>query len=436
MAGFEGADHHNLDGAALDMVGITGHAERLDADYRDLAERGVRTVRESIGWRLCEPRGGGRFDFDRARRMAQAAQRQGVQLLWTLMHYGVPPDVSLLDGSDACFCERFAAFGAAAADALSPWIDTAEAPVFTPVNEISFLAWAACETNLIHPHVGDRADPRHVPLPDGYALKRRLVRASLAAMAAIRNRLPRARFLHIDPLVHVVPPAGAGPDLTAEAARFRDFQWQSWDMLSGRIEPALGGSLEALDLVGINHYWTAQWEFATGASLRWQPGPDGPAGDARRMSLSALLQEIWQRYRRPLVIAETGHCDGARARWLAWVAAEADAARAAGVDLRGVCLYPIIGRPDWNAPTDWHRCGLWDAEPAGSTRSARQPIGEPGRHLVVDLDQALARYVAASARHPEPTPSPAPAPAAAFRGAGTSRAPSTIETPSLAVTLP
>ena len=434
MAGFEGADHRNADGVALDMVGTTAHAERLDADYRALAERGVRTVRESIGWRLCEPEGCGRFDFGRACRMAQAAQRQGVQVLWTLMHYGVPPDVSLLDGSDACFRERFAAFAAAAADALAPWIDSAEAPVFTPVNEISFLAWAACETNLIHPHVGNRADPRHVPLPDGYALKRRLVGASLAAMAAIRRRLPRARFLHIDPLVHVVPPAGAGADLAAEAARFRDFQWQSWDMLGGRIEPALGGSPDALDLVGINHYWTAQWEFATGATLCWQPGPGGHDGDARRMSLSALLQEVWQRYGRPLVIAETGHCDAERAPWLAWVAAEAEAAHAAGVDLRGVCLYPIIGRPDWNASTDWHRCGLWDAEPPESTRSAQRPIDRPGRHLVANLDRTLARCVAAAAL--QPRRAPASILSAASCGAGADRARSDIDTSSLAVTLP
>ncbi|MEO5734064.1 MAG: hypothetical protein ABIN96_01755 [Rubrivivax sp.] len=400
MAGFEGADHRNCEGLALDMVGTTGHAERLDEDYQALAVRGVRVVRESLGWRLCEPQGGGRFDFDRAHRMAQSAQRHGLQVLWTLMHYGVPPDVSLLDDG---FCERFTAFAVAAAKAVAPYTAAREAPVFTPINEISFLAWAACETNLIHPHVGDRSDPRHVPLPDGYEVKRRLARATLQAITAIRQPLPEARFLHVDPLVHVVAPHGAEPALAAEAARFREFQWQAWDMLSGRLEPALGGNVDALDLVGVNHYPTAQWEFATGAELTWKV--DGTV-DPRRMPLSALLSEAWQRYQRPIVVAETGHCEGARAAWLRWVAQEAQAAQAGGVDLRGVCLYPVIARPDWNDPSDWHRCGLWDATPDEAAAAAanatpitkgtpRHPLTgsatpSPGRHLVADLDAALA----------------------------------------------
>lgn len=401
MAGFEGADHRNLHGLPLDMVAITGHADQLDEDYRALADRGLRVVRESIGWRLCEPAGGGRFDFDRACRMAEAARRHGLQVLWTLMHYGVPPDVDLMDDA---FCDRFAAFAGAAARALAPLLDPEPQPVFTPINEISFLAWAACETNLIHPHVGDRSDPRHVPLSDGYEVKCRLVRASLLAMDAIRAELPGARFLHVDPLVHVVPPAGAAPALVSEARRFREFQWQTWDLLSGRLEPSLGGHPAALDLLGINHYPTAQWEFETGATLPW--GAEEPL-DLRRLPLSALLKEAWQRYRRPILIAETGHCDGQRSAWLDEVAREAQAALDAGVDLVGVCLYPVIDRPDWNDATDWHRCGLWDA----TTGVERVPVGSPARHVCAVLDTTLRRLIssvprAAPALRPASSPAP------------------------------
>lgn len=390
MAGFEGADHRNSVGKPLDMVAISGHAELLERDYEALAARGVRVVRESIGWRTCEPHGRGHFDFERARRMALVSRSHGLQVLWTLMHYGVPPDVSLMDDA---FCERFATFAASAARALAPLLDPAHAPIFTPINEISFLAWAACETNLIHPHVGNRADPRHVPLQDGYEVKCRLVRANLMAMTAIRAELPHARFLHVDPLVHVVPPEGATPELAAEARRFREFQWQSWDLLSGRLEPQLGGHPEALDLIGINHYPTAQWEFASGRTLRW--GASHPL-EPRRVPLSGLLMEAWQRYRRPLLIAETGHCDDDRAFWLLEVAHEAKAARGRGIDLIGVCLYPILDRPDWEDASDWHRCGLWDA----TTGPDRVPAGAPGRHLCNSLDAMLRRLVDST---PHPT---------------------------------
>lgn len=28
--------------------------------------------------------------------------------------------------------------------------------------------------------------------------------------------------------------------------------------------------------------------------------------------------------------------------------------------LEGVCIYPIIDRPDWNDLTYWHQSGVWD----------------------------------------------------------------------------
>ena len=388
MAGFEGADHRNVLGEPLDMVGITAHDARVDGDFARLAARGLGGVRESIGWRLAEPRGGGRFDFSRTLRIAESARRHGLQILWTLMHYGVPEDVSLLDDS---FCGRFVDFAAAAARALRPWHDTA--PVYTPINEISYLAWATCESNFIHPHVGDRADPRYVGMPDGYEVKRRLVRATLAAMEAIRAEDPRARFLHIDPLVHVVAPRDATSELAAEAQRFREFQWQAWDMIAGRIEPDLGGSSESLDLVGVNHYDTAQWEFGSGATLDWE------SDDDRRMTFSELLTEAWERYRRPLVVAETGHLGPMQSRWLESIDLEVRIARRDGVPIAGVCIYPIIDRPDWNDTSDWHRSGLWDAAPAEGTLDclSNDPTSpHPGRHLDIHYAAAIRRCLRGS----------------------------------------
>ena len=398
MAGFEGADHVNMHGEPLDMVGITGHDAQVDEDYRRLAQRGLGSVRESVGWRLAEPAGGGRFDFSRALRFAAAARRHGLQLAWTFMHYGVPPDVSLMDDR---FCDRFVDFAAAAARALRPCSESA--PVYTPINEISYLAWAACESNFIHPHVGDRSDPRHVPLPDGFEVKVRLVRATLAAMAAIRAEDPRARFMHIDPLVHVVPPRDASSELVAEALRFREFQWQAWDMLSGRLLPELGGGPDQLDLVGINHYATAQWEFGSGKTLEWKPA------DPRRMPFVELLAEAWARYRRPLVVAETGDIGADRARWLQEIAGEVSRARDNGVPVQGLCVYPAIDRPDWNDTDDWHRSGLWDAAPTGTTLDPRRgPSASPppGRHLDLPYAATLRRCQQAFALRETDLPSP------------------------------
>ncbi|HLO94000.1 MAG TPA: amine oxidase, partial [Burkholderiaceae bacterium] len=143
LGGFEGADHVNAAGQALDMVQATGHLDRLEEDYRRAARLGLRTLRESVGWRLCEGAGGA-LDLSRAVRQAQAARAAGIQPLWTLMHYGLPPDLSLFDDA---LVERFARFAGAVACALRP---LCPAPRFyTPVNEISFLAWAASTGGLL-----------------------------------------------------------------------------------------------------------------------------------------------------------------------------------------------------------------------------------------------------------------------------------------------
>src|SRR5215203_3306937 len=96
MGGYEGADHVNADGRPLDMADCNAHMRHLDEDYANAAAHGLGCVRESIGWRLAE-RTPGQWDLARARRIAQRAERHGLQVIWTLMHYGAPTDLSLRD---------------------------------------------------------------------------------------------------------------------------------------------------------------------------------------------------------------------------------------------------------------------------------------------------------------------------------------------------
>jgi UDP-galactopyranose mutase len=358
MGGFEGADHVNGQGVPLDMVRSTGHLLLLDEDYRQAAVRGICTIRESIGWRLAEP-APGRFDLQRAKRCARTARKHGLQVLWTLMHYGVPDDLSLFDDR---LVERFAAFARAVALAIGPLSD--DPPVYNLINEINFASWAASETDLF-----GGADARkrvlarsaRVTLESGYEVKRRLVRAVLAAIAAIREVDPRARFLHVEPVIHVVAPAHA-PELESLAAEVRGYQWQSFDMIAGRSEPELGGYPEALDLIGVNHYHSGQWEVGTDRRLFWHEQ------DPRRRRLSELLAEVWERYERPLIVSETSHVGEGRVAWLNDTVSEVMRARKAGLPIGGLCLYPLIDRPDWDNPDHWHKSGLWDVLPKNGQR--------------------------------------------------------------------
>lgn len=349
MAGFEGADHLNSHGTPLDMVALSHHDVHIEDDYRALSEWGVRTVRESVGWRLCEKDGS--FDFERVRRFTEAANRHGVQIQWTLMHYGTPADVSLLDDA---LCERFAAFAGSAAQVISSC--SRDAPVYTPINEIGFLAWAATQTHLFHPYGKDDETAPGTTLNDGFHLKCRLVKAALAGIKAIREVDPRARFMHVEPIVHVVAPSHR-PDLQELADEVASYQWQVWDLLGGTLLPELGGHPEALDLIGVNHYHSGQWEVITERRLDWH------LQDPRRRPLHEMLQAVWERYGRALAIAETSHIGEGRVAWLDDVASQVCKARACGIPVRGMCLYPIVDRPDWDDFDHWHHSGMWDHLP-------------------------------------------------------------------------
>ncbi len=354
MAGFEGADHVNGSGVPLSMGEATQHDRLAANDYARLAFFDIRTVRESVGWRLADD--DGRYDFSLLEKRLCAARVHGMQIVWTLCHYGWPRDLDLF--SEA-FVERFARF----AGAVSSFISSRSVGpgIYAPLNEISFLAWAVCETGLMHPYRGELRER-------GFALKQHLVRATLAACDAIWKVDPHARMLHVDPVIHIVAPADQ-PQLASAAARQRSFQFQAWDMLCGAAEPQLGGHPRYLDLIGVNYYHGNQWEHGSDRRLHWH------LRDPRRVPLAGLLGEVHRRYERPLVVAETSHVGAGRGAWIREIADEVSAARGAGVPVAGICLYPIIDRPDWENPAHWHHSGLWDLEAdAGGTLARRLDV--------------------------------------------------------------
>jgi beta-glucosidase/6-phospho-beta-glucosidase/beta-galactosidase len=349
MGGFESACHVTRKGTRLDLLADTQHDRFVAEDYAQLADVRIATVRDTIRWHLVEATPG-RFDFGSVRPYLEAARRHDVEVVWDLLHYGVPDDVDLFSPS---FVPRFARFAQACAQLIRDHSD--DVPFYTPINEISFFAWAAGEVGWFHPFAHGR----------GAELKRQLVRGWIAAVDAIRAVDPRARFLAVDPLIHVVPPLGQ-PDAGGRAAAMRESQFEAYDMLAGLRDPELGGAPTYLDVMGVNFYHSNQWEEPGGARLHWHVSPR----DRRWMPLGRLLAEVHGRYRRPLIIGETSHVGVGRAEWIREIADEVCLALDAGVPLEGICLYPLIDRFDWDDRAHWHNSGLWDFvhEPDGTCR--------------------------------------------------------------------
>jgi hypothetical protein len=358
LGGFECATGYNMHGEWIDQIAATEHDLHCDADYARLEEVGIHAVREAIRWPLIDRNG--RYDFTSLEPFMAAAGRHGFDVIWDLFHYGYPDD---LDPFSDEFAERFAAYCNAAATFVR---SRSVGPCFfTPVNEPSYFAWAAGEVGRFAPHARGR----------GFELKKALARAAVRGIEAIRSACSQARIVNIDPICRVVP-GDNSPAAVEHARRFNE-QWvyEFWDMVSGRMLPELGGSAELLDIVGLNYYWTNQWELG-------REGAPLADNDARRVPLADLVRTTWQRYKTDVVITETSALGTARAPWIHELSTLAEQLLEEGVALRGICLYPILSMPEWHSRDQWARMGLWDLEMEQNTleRKACVPMLEALAH--------------------------------------------------------
>jgi beta-glucosidase/6-phospho-beta-glucosidase/beta-galactosidase len=339
MAGFESACHITRSGQRLDMIAAIQHDKYAEDDYARLRDLGITTVRDTARWHLIE-RAGGTFDLSSLESMFAAARRQQVQVIWDLCHYGWPDG---LDIHSPAFIDRFARYCTVVARYIREQSD--EVPLYTPINELSFFAWAAGEVGWFHPFDHGR----------GGELKRQLVRAAIAGIESIWSVDRRARIVTVEPVIHVVPPRGR-EEFAEVAAAYRRSQFEAADMLSGALAPELGGQPRYLDILGVNFYHDNQWEHPGGEKIAWHILPRDP----RWVPFHRLLREVYERYRRPVFIAETSHVGSGRALWITEMADELCLAIGSGVPVEGVCLYPILDRFEWEDPSHWHNSGLWD----------------------------------------------------------------------------
>ena len=322
LSGCECSSHGRNDSRRLDLLASTKH-NRLAAKYYELlASHGIKAARDGLRWHLIESKPGP-YDWSSFLPMLRAAEAVGTRIIWDLCHYGYPDDLDIWSPG---FIDRFAKFAAATASVVRE--ESAYAPTYCPVNEMSFWAWAGGEVGRFNPRSYGR----------GAELKRQLVRATIAAIDAIRTVDPRARFITAEPLINVE--AGLGDEEHIRSAlAYQQIQFEALDILSGAKEPELGGAPEYLDIIGLNYYPDNQW---------YHGGSTIPMGHHAYRPLHKLLAEAHLRYRRPLLIAETGAEGCGRSSWFHYVCTEVHAALDAGIPVEGVCLYPVADYPGWD----------------------------------------------------------------------------------------
>lgn len=350
MGGFECSTHRNWQGRRIDVIAATRHDELAEADYARMLEIGMKTTRDGVRWHLIE-REPYRYDFSSVSNQVRAAKKTGMRVVWDLFHYGYPDDLDIFSTE---FSVRFAKFSEAFTRFLLS--ENNQTPFFCPINEISFFSWIAGKVGAFHPYRKRRSNE----------LKRQLVRATILSIDAIREIAPDARFVQIDPAIRVTAPKHF-PRSKATAANYHLSQYHAFDMICGKLAPELGGDEKYLDIIGLNYYSHNQWKH---------PGAERVfRGHEDYYPLNLILRDYFERYKRPILIAETGIENEARPEWFRYICEEAKIASENGVPVEGICLYPIVNHPGWDDNRHCHN-GLWDYPDKVGVREIYVPLAE------------------------------------------------------------
>lgn len=87
-----------------------------------------------------------------------------------------------------------------------------------------------------------------------------------------------------------------------------------------------------------------------------------PEEEKIRIPLFDLLQEVYERYKCPLFLAETGHFGIGRIPWIKEVTQECIKGIQKDIPIWGICIYPVTDRPDWDNLNSYSNCGIFDLD--------------------------------------------------------------------------
>lgn len=363
IGGYECADMINNRGKRVDLLKKTFHDVRIEEDYALLAAAGINTVREGIRWSVVEKEPN-QYDFFEVRHRIAAAQKWGIQQLWDVCHFGYPDGLTPMHPQ---FIERFVAVCKAFVKLHRS--ATADPLIITPINEISFLSRLG----------GDVAGTVPFLRRSGALIKYQLCKAAIKGIEAIKELEPDAQIMLVEPLICIH--AKEGKRMTKRIKQYNEGQFEAMDMITGRKNPELGGHPDYLNLAGFNYYYNNQWEHC-GRKLCWK-------SERARCDFPGWLTAAANRYNKPVVLSETGHFKEDRALWMEHITEDCITIMNNGIDLRGICIYPVLDRPDWDT-LHYIDCGIWGYHPKNGARSVEHDYLQRVQQCHAVLKKAIA----------------------------------------------
>jgi len=344
----------------LDQIVRTGHDARPE-DLARFAESGIRAIRYPLLWERMESAGSLDAGFAWADPRLAQLDALGIRPIAGLLHHGSGPRNT--DLRDPAFPSLFAAYARKVAERY-PWIIE-----WTPINEPLTTARFSGLYGHWYPHA--RSDAAFVRMTLNQA------RAIAEAMRAIRSVIPGAHLLHTDDAGTVF----ATEPLVRQAEFENHRRDLALDLLFGRVDHShplrhyllrSGATHDELawhvwnacppDTIGANYYVTS--DRVLDHRLDHFP-PETHGGNGRQAyadiaavrasppvssGFAAVLERYWMRYGRPVALTEVhmGCTREEQLRWLAEAWSDIRDATAAGVNVRAMCVWSLLGAYDWN----------------------------------------------------------------------------------------
>jgi dTDP-4-dehydrorhamnose reductase len=343
-----------------DQCQFSGHATR-DSDLVALGSLGLKALRYPVLWEHAAAQSPAEVQLDWAHERLALIRELGIEPIAGLLHHGSGPSyTSLLDDA---FPEKLASY-AAAVSRRFPWLEC-----YTPVNEPLTTARFSGLYGHWYPH--ERSDRAFVRALLNQAW------GTVLSMRAVRAVNPAAKLVQTEDLGFV----RSTPDLAYQADFENERRFLGLDLLYGRVDrnhPLYGylrssgasqAELELFrehstppDLLGFNYYVTGE-RFLDSRIEQYCAHVIGGNGRRRYADVEAvrvcrrgllgpavLLGGAFERYHTPLAITEA-HLAGPaeeQARWFSYLWHEAETAKSAGVPVRAVTAWALLGSYGWD----------------------------------------------------------------------------------------
>ncbi|MBZ9935191.1 family 1 glycosylhydrolase [Mesorhizobium sp. BR1-1-16] len=331
----------------LDEFALTHHYQYFREDLDRVKGLGVRAIRYGMPWYKAEPEKG-KFDWDWIDRAIDHAAGTGVEIVFDLMHYGVPlwlENQFLNTDYEKHVADWAAAFTRRYKDRVK---------YYTPFNE----------PLICSEFVGLRGMwPPYLRGADGQVkIIRNISRGMTLSVQAMRAERGDAIMVQVDAAGEVLPDT---PDL-AEAAAFEtaktfmatdlllglvgdDHILRDWFLQHGMSEADLVWHLERkqdVEIVGTNYYpETSQQRLVRHGKDELIRKPIS----GRAAGMESSVRQFWEKYKRPVVVTESS-LNGTieeRAQWLAEAVDAIPKIRAKGLPLVGFTYFPVFDLIDW-----------------------------------------------------------------------------------------